>query len=95
MSDDPMQAVLAALARLEAGQVQLRVDLMARLDRMQDTITAIRDDIAMNYGTAEHVRRANDNTRDELRALADTQMAMLRQIQRLRTDLDELKGRQA
>ncbi len=36
MSDDP---ILAALARLEAGQGKLRVDLMARMDRLQDTLT--------------------------------------------------------
>jgi hypothetical protein len=30
-------------------------------------LSAIRDDIALNFGTADQVRRANDNTRDELR----------------------------
>jgi hypothetical protein len=35
MSGDP---ILAALARLEAGQTSLRVDLMARIDRLQDAV---------------------------------------------------------
>jgi hypothetical protein len=65
---------------------------MARMDRLQDSLSAIRDDIATNYGSADHVRRAHDNTREELRALADTQATMMRQIQRLQTDMRILKG---
>jgi hypothetical protein len=99
MSDAPMAAVLAVLDRLEKGQAatredmkKLRSDLMSRMDRLQDGLTAIRDDIAVNFGTAEHVRRANDSTRDELRALGDVVNGMLRQIQRLQTDVRGLKG---
>lgn len=87
-----MQAVLAALERLENGQTELRVDMMARMDRLQDSLTAVRDDIAVNFGTADHVRRANDHTREEVQALAATQSAMLKQIQRLQADIRELKG---
>jgi methyl-accepting chemotaxis protein len=106
MSDAPMAAVLAVLDRLEKGQAatrddmkntrddmkKLRSDLMSRMDRLQDGLTAIRDDIAVNFGTVEHVRRANDSTRDELRALGDVVNGMLRQIQRLQTDVRGLKG---
>jgi len=74
MSGAPVAAVLAVLDRQEKGQAatrddmkKLRSDLMSRMDRLQDGLTAIRDDIAVNFGTAEHVRRANDSTRDELR----------------------------
>jgi uncharacterized membrane protein YccC len=73
-------------------QERMRTDLMARMDRLQDSLTAIRDDIAINYGAADQVRRAHDNTREQLRALADTQATMLRQIQRLQTDMRILKG---
>jgi chromosome segregation ATPase len=83
MSDD--DRILAAIA-------DLRIDLMARLDRLQNAITAIRDDISVNFGTAEAARRANDNTRDELRALTEQVSGMLRQIQRLQTDVRHLKG---
>jgi hypothetical protein len=38
------------------------------------------------------VRRANDSTRDELPALGDAVNGMLRQIQRLQTDVRGLKG---
>ncbi|HLB99008.1 MAG TPA: hypothetical protein VJK90_15150 [Acetobacteraceae bacterium] len=74
MSDQPDNPILAALARLEAGQTALRnavsvdltrtrVDLMARMDRLEDGLTAIRDDIAVNFGPADAVKRANDDTR--------------------------------
>jgi hypothetical protein len=102
MSDEPMAAVLAALGRLEAGQAslqagqaKLRGDLMERMDRFENKLTAIRDDIAVNHGTADQVRRANDNTREELRSLGDVVMAMERQILRLKTDVEDLKGRES
>ncbi len=90
MSDEPDNPILAALARLEAGQTtlqqsvaalatraeltqvrteltQVRVDLMARMHRLEDGLTAIRNDIAVNFGAADAVKRANDNTREEVR----------------------------
>ena len=67
MSDDP---ILAALARLEAGQgklreelksgllsveaiqSRLRVDLMARMDRLQDALTATKGHATMAFTVA-------------------------------------------
>ncbi len=61
--------VMAALTSLEAGQetirgdmatraalIELRTEVMARMDGLENKITAIRDDIAVNYGTADRVR---------------------------------------
>ncbi len=88
------------LDRLRSEFGELRVEVMSRMDRLQDAVTSIRDDIAVNsrnsrcefVGTADYVRRANDNTRDELRALSEVQTAMLKQIQRLQSDVRTLKG---
>ncbi|WP_428489012.1 hypothetical protein [Rhodopila sp.] len=96
----------AGQAKLEAGQAKLeetairqgddltrlRVDVMARMDRFQDSLTAIRDDISTNYGIADAAQRANDNTRLELRALGDVVSGLVRQIRRLDTDVRSLKG---
>jgi methyl-accepting chemotaxis protein len=85
---------------------RIRADLMARMDRLQDAITAIRDDITVNFGRADHVQRNTDNARLELRALYEivagvrgelvTQngvvSGMERQIQRLQTDVRALRG---
>ena len=98
-NDDPLPAILAALERLEArltnlesGQTQLRVDLMGRMDRLQDSLTSIRDDIGVNMGRADRAHVAADNTRTELRALGEIVTTMGRQIQRLQTAVRELRG---
>ena len=39
--------------RLEAGQVRMRADIMERIDRLQNAVTAIRDDIAVSTGGAD------------------------------------------
>jgi hypothetical protein len=77
---------------LEDAQTSLRVDLMARMDRLEDMNTKIRDDIAVNFGATDAVRRAHDNTREELRSLSDVVSVMHRQISRLETDVEQLKG---
>jgi hypothetical protein len=92
MSDDPMQTVLAALARLEAGQISLRVDLMARMDRLENRITAVQSDIAVNFGAADTVKRAHDNTREELRGYSEILMEMVRKVRILETRVREITG---
>src|SRR4051794_10470425 len=80
------------LTSVKASQTSLRVDLMARMDRLENINTAIRDDISVNFGAVDAVRRANDNTREELRALSDVVSLMHRQINRLQTEVEQLKG---
>jgi hypothetical protein len=57
MNDDRRREILTALARLEAGQTNLRTDILAALgqfrtdvvaglDRVQESLAAISDDIA-------------------------------------------------
>ena len=105
MSDDP---VLAAIARLEAGNArlealtagletgldtlrrearadltELRVAMMGRMDRLQGTMTGIRDDIGVAMGSADAMQRANDNTRELVRLQGEQLTIMFRQIKRL------------
>ena len=89
MSDDP---VLAALARLEAGQAALRADLMERMDRLQNAILAMRDDITVNFGRADRTGHIARGASDEVRALGAEVAAMERQIRRLRSDLDDVRN---
>lgn len=81
-----------ALERLEAGQTKLRIDVMERIDRLANGITGIHDDISVNMGTADAVRRAHNHTREELRDLADNVSTMYRILARLETQIRELKG---
>jgi hypothetical protein len=92
MSDDPTQPILAAVARLEAGQTQLRVDLMARMDRLQHTLDQVKDDIGVNYGTADRTERIAQSASEEGRALALVVRIMQRQIARLETDVEALRS---
>jgi hypothetical protein len=90
MSDDP---ILAALARLEAGQTKLCVDLMARLDGLQISVDAIRDDLTVLGGANDGIRRAAESTRDELRDLSRNVADMQRVVLKHGTRLDQLERR--
>jgi len=88
-----LQASLGQLeGRMQASFGGFRADVMERMGRLQNALTLIRDDIAVNFGASSAVKLANDNTREELRALGDVVSAMHRQIQRLQTDVRELRG---
>jgi hypothetical protein len=83
MSEDT-DRILAEIGRL-------RGEVMARMDRIQNDVTALRDDIAVGFAAADHVRRMHDNTREEGRGLGDVISAMQRQIQRLQADVRALR----
>jgi chromosome segregation ATPase len=78
--------------RLARGQERLRVDLMARMERLENTVSGIRDDITVNMARADRAHAVADNTRDEVRLLGEQVNAMGRQIQRLQTDMRQIKG---
>lgn len=91
-TDSRLDAVVARLEHVESGQDRFRVDLMGRIDRLQNQFTSLRDDVAVNFGRADKAEEAADGTRRELRALSDIVSAMERQIQHLQTDVRQLKG---
>lgn len=81
-----------AMERLGSALVQLRTDVMERIDRLQDTVTGMRDDIGVNFARADRaVDAAADNAR-QIELLGREVSAMERQIQRLQTDVRTLKG---
>jgi len=82
----------ARLDRIEASQTSLRVDLMARIDRLENGLTDIRNDIVVNFGAVDAVKRANDNTREEMRLMGEQMTMMFRKIQRLETRVREITG---
>jgi uncharacterized coiled-coil DUF342 family protein len=108
MSDEPNTAIIAAGSRLEAGQAalqqavaalatraeltQVRVDLMGRMDRLQNALTDIRNDIGVNFGASDAVKRATDNTRDEVRSLSEMMSALVRKARALETRVREITG---
>jgi uncharacterized coiled-coil DUF342 family protein len=82
-----------ALKRIEAGQTKMRGDVMERIDRLEDAVTGIRNDLTVTFGAADSVRRAHNNTRDEMRDPGESVSALYRKLARLETQLRELKGR--
>lgn len=100
MSDDALSMVLGALVRLEGNlaKVQddlaaLRIDTMARLDRHENHLTSIRDDISVAMGGTDHVRRISDNTREDVRGLAEQLGTMWRKVNRLEEAVRGLSDR--
>jgi chromosome segregation ATPase len=96
------QSMSGHLERLETGQQSLRADffeelgktraaIMDKVETLQDAITAIHDDIAVNFGAVDQMRLVNNNTRDEMRGLTDTVARMMTLILRLQTEVAELK----
>ena len=69
-----------------------RSDIMERVDRLQGSLTGIRDDIGVNMGAADAMQRANDNSRELVRAQGEQLSAMWREIQNLKVRLREITG---
>ncbi len=87
---------LAALRKdvttLQQGQTALRVDLMERMDRLQDSISACRDDIGVNMARADRAHDVNENTREELRSLSKEVSMMWRQLKQLESKVRGITG---
>lgn len=90
MSDNP--DIMAFLIQLRADIDTMTSRFNEGQQRILDRITQLRDEVTVNFGQSDHVRLIANGTRSELRALADVQTSMLRQIHRLQTDVRALKG---
>src|SRR6266567_3936521 len=74
-------AGLASVQETVRSEVtEARVVIMARIDRLSDIVTGVRDDIRVNFGASETVRRANEHTREELRDTQNMIADMRRQL---------------
>jgi hypothetical protein len=96
MSDDILAQILARLTGLERMEGRLLAEIvrskgetMARMDRLQASLDGIREDLSAN----DHARRLGDNTRDELRSLADLVAAIQRAQLKHGTRLDDIERR--
>lgn len=86
--------VLAALARLEAGQTALRVDLMARMDRLQARMDSLDEHLTMGLGHADRVERRAQSVAEDNRLLGEQLMSLeklLRQLEGRVNGLEERK----
>jgi hypothetical protein len=92
MADEAVLKAIAELGSALRGEMaEMRTVVMARIDRQQNSIESIRDDVAVNFGRADRAALVGE----EVRAMATEMNAMQRQILRLRTDVEELRKGQA
>jgi exonuclease VII small subunit len=88
--------VQAELGRAQAGLAErldrTRIELMARMDRLQDALTLQQDETIVNLGAAERAERIATAAQDVVRSLSEQVTVMVRQIHRLQADVRELKG---
>jgi len=80
-------------AKLRDDQTKLRVDLMERIDRLENRLTTIQDDIGVNMGAVSTVFDRQVGTRKEVDSTGLLVAAMMRQIHRLQTDVEDLKSK--
>lgn len=81
MDEDLRRYLDAMMAKINANH-----------EAVLNALTNIRDDIGVNMASVERVQEANDGTRQEVRLLAEQVSIMHRQIQRLQTQMRELRG---
>lgn len=87
MSDDP---VISALTRLEAGLTAVRsetttqrVDLMARMDRLQDSLVGLRDDMAALTAITTRLDGSHTALLTQLRAMHSQQVRLTNRVRDL------------
>jgi chromosome segregation ATPase len=85
-------ALISQRQELTADIDRLRFDLMERLDKHSAILTALQDDITVNFASADVAQRANDHTRQELRGLREMVSGMERQIRRLQERVAAIEG---
>jgi hypothetical protein len=103
VSDDPLAdirdtlAIISArmatrddVARLEAGQTSLRVDLMARMDRLQDAVTLQHEERIVDIGSAERAERLAKAAQADAAAIGSIVTPLVRLVHGMRTQLDDL-----
>jgi hypothetical protein len=71
---------------------QTRGAIMGRMAELQASVTAIRDDIAVNMGGVDAVRQANDNTRADLIQMREQMSVMWKQIKTLEARVRGITG---
>jgi uncharacterized membrane protein YccC len=81
------------LTQFHAELTRVRTDVMARLDRHETKLDAIHDDVGVNMGAVEAVRRANENTRDQVNTLSEMVVSLHRDLRKLRTRVDGLEAK--
>ncbi len=97
MSDDP---ILSALVRLESGlgrletvQTRLRVDLMARIDRIQSHLDSLDEYLTPGLDHNDHVERRARSVAEDNRLLGAQIMTLTKLLRQLEGRINSLEDR--
>jgi predicted nucleic acid-binding Zn-ribbon protein len=82
----------ASVDKMQTGIDKMRVDIMERIDRLQHTVDGTLDSIIVDSGNTDRVERIARTALDDNRATSEILRVMQRQIMRLQTDVEQLKG---
>jgi hypothetical protein len=88
-------ALRSELEEMRRAHLTTRAEIMARIDRLQDRVAAMAEDIGVNCGRADRAGGRAASALREIRAPATEASAMERQIRRRRADVDRLKDDRA
>jgi predicted nucleic acid-binding Zn-ribbon protein len=93
------ETILEMLASLERGQsslradvTSLRTDIVGKLETIENELTGIRADMAINMGRVDAVQDDHKAIRASVAQMREELSAHWRQIKRLETDVRELKS---
>ena len=87
-----MDERLSHMDGLQSETARLRVEMMGRLDRQQDVLASIRDDIGVNMAPTDRVREANVETRKDVHQLTEQVSLIHRRPVRLEERDDRKEG---
>ncbi len=94
---DQVGSLRTGLGKLSIELAAVRADVMGRIDRLQERLESVRDDLVVNLGQAQraeqialNVREETRNEQKEFRLLAEQVSGLQRAIFRINTRLDQL-----
>ena len=83
--------VLAAIARLQASMDAFRGDVMAKFERVENELTALKADISVVSFSAMRAVKRSEGDREDLRDLSEMVNKMWTSVLRMKTDIEELQ----
>ena len=83
--------VLAAIAAIQASMDAFRGEVVAKFERVEDTLTSIKADISVVSFSAMRAVKRSESDREELRDLSEMVNKMWTSVLRMKTDIEELQ----
>ena len=85
-----MATLHAAIARVRDELTEMRVAIMARVDRLQDASTLQHHERIVDVGASERAERIAKAARDDATSLGEIVTPLIRLVHLMRTQLDDL-----